>query len=98
MDLIGILEIIRIKISFQQKLIILSILLGNYTIKIHITDLNQITGWLVGWLVGFYGVSTFLGYLTPNSVYMYTPFTNEYLVAKIFYKQDFTCLHMINQF
>ena len=53
---------------------------------------------LVGWLVGFYGVSTFVGYLTPNSVYMYIPLTNEYLVGKIFYKQDFTCLHMINQF
>ena len=25
------------------------------------------------------------------------PFTNEYLVGKIFYKLDFTCLHMINQ-
>ena len=22
-------------------------------------------GWLEGWLVGFYGISTFLGYLTP---------------------------------
>ena len=52
----------------------------------------------VGWLVGFYGVSTFVGYLTPNSVYTYIHLTNEYLVGKIFYKQDFTCLHMINQF
>ena len=25
---------------------------------------------LVGWLFGFYGISTFVGYLTPNSVYM----------------------------
>ena len=46
--------------------------------------------WIVSWLFGFYGVS--------NSVYMHIPFTNEYLVGKIFYKQDFTCLHMINQF
>ena len=46
----------------------------------------------------FYGVSTFVGYLTPNSVYMYMHLTNEYLVGKIFYKQYFTCLHMINQF
>ena len=22
--------------------------------------------WLVGWLVGFYGISTFVGYLMPN--------------------------------
>ena len=24
------------------------------------------TWWLVGWLFGFYGVSTFVGYLMPN--------------------------------
>ena len=54
--------------------------------------------WLVGWLVGFYGVSTFVGYLTPNSANMYIHLTNEYLVGKIFYKHEFTCLHMINQF
>ena len=23
-------------------------------------------GWLVGWLVWFYGISTFVSYLTPN--------------------------------
>ena len=23
-----------------------------------------------GWLLGFYGISTFVGYLTPNSVYI----------------------------
>ena len=37
------------------------------------------------WLVGFYGESTFVGYLTPNSVYMYIHLTSEYLVNKIFY-------------
>ena len=26
---------------------------------------------LVGWLFGFYGRSTFVGHLMPNSVYMY---------------------------
>ena len=26
----------------------------------------EITGWLVGWFVEFYGISTFVGYLTPN--------------------------------
>ena len=56
-----------------------------------------IHGWLVGWLVGFYGISTLVGYLTPNSVYMYIHSTKD-LVGKFFYKQDFTCLHMINQF
>ena len=40
--------------------------------------------WLFGWLFGFYGVSIFVGYLTPNHVYMYIPFTNEYLVGKNF--------------
>ena len=27
---------------------------------------NKIKERLVGWLVGFYGISTFVGYLTPN--------------------------------
>ena len=34
-------------------------------------------------------------------LYVYTFnqwFLNEYLVGKIFYKQDFICLHVINQF
>ena len=26
--------------------------------------------WLFGWLVGFYGISTFVGYLTPNPIFM----------------------------
>ena len=26
---------------------------------------------LVGWLVGFYGLSTLIGYLIPNPVYTY---------------------------
>ena len=26
----------------------------------------QIFGWLVGSLVGFHGIATFVGYLTPN--------------------------------
>ena len=41
--------------------------------------------WLiVGWLFRFNRISTFVGYLTPNSVYMYKPFTNEYFVGNIF--------------
>ena len=28
-------------------------------------EMDIISG-LVGWLVGFYGISTFVGYLTPN--------------------------------
>ena len=27
---------------------------------------NPYLGWLVGWLVGFYGISTFVGYVMPN--------------------------------
>ena len=27
---------------------------------------NSMVGWGAGWLVGFYGISTFVGYLTPN--------------------------------
>ena len=39
----------------------------------HNNNTNQLTssdvglvGWLVGWMVEFYGISTFVGYLTPN--------------------------------
>ena len=32
----------------------------------------------VGYLFGFYGVSTFVGYLTPNSVYMYIYSTKDF--------------------
>ena len=45
----------------------------------------------VDWLVGFYGISTFVGYITPSSDYM-----NEYLVGKILCGQDFICSHMIH--
>ena len=58
--------------------------------------------WLVWLVVGSCGVSTFVDYLTPNSVYMYIHsnqrFLNEYLVGKTFYKQDFICLYMIISF
>ena len=57
-----------------------------------------------GWLFGFYGISILVGYLTPNSVYIYIYIystkdflTNTY-VGNIFCKQDFICLHKINQF
>ena len=36
-----------------------------------------LVGWLVGWLVGFYGISTFVGYLTPN----------PFLCKKFYFKQ-----------
>ena len=28
--------------------------------------------WLVDWLFGFYGISTFVGYLMPNLLYKYS--------------------------
>ena len=38
--------------------------------RTYIQQLSEDTGcnpdWLVGWLVGVYGISTFVGYLTPN--------------------------------
>ena len=33
---------------------------------------------LGGWVSGFYGVSTFVGYLTPNSVYIYIHSTKDF--------------------
>ena len=33
------------------------------------TDNTISDGWLVGWLNGFYGISTFVGYLTPNQFF-----------------------------
>ena len=38
----------------------------NNNIWNHLTVYKQ----MVGWLAGFYDVSTFEGYLTPNPVYM----------------------------
>ena len=37
---------------------------NHYTTRTPPLDLEN--GWLVGWLVGVYGISTFEGYLTPN--------------------------------
>ena len=31
-------------------------------------------GWVVGWLVNFYGISTFVGYLIPNPFYANSQF------------------------
>ena len=32
---------------------------------------NLNVGWLVGWLFGVYGISTFVGYLTPNPFFLH---------------------------
>ena len=32
---------------------------------------SLMVGWLFGWLFGIYGISTFVGHSTPNSVYIY---------------------------
>ena len=34
--------------------------------QIKLFDIYTDVGWLVGWLVGFYDISTFVNYLTPN--------------------------------
>ena len=34
--------------------------------KVNHQKMVFMVGWLVGWLFGFYGISTFIGYLTPN--------------------------------
>ena len=37
-------------------------------------NLRTVFAHLLGWLVGLYGISTFIGYLTPNRFYAYRPF------------------------
>ena len=38
-------------------------------LRIHVsTDGQNVVSEKVGWLVGFYGISTFVGYLMPNVV------------------------------
>ena len=55
--------------------------LNGYTVQFFYKDgfdIKKLVGWLVGWLVEFYGVSTFVGYLTLNSVYMYIHSTKDF--------------------
>ena len=56
---------------------------------------------LIGWLGVWVLWRINLCRLFKFCLYVYTfnqKYLNEYLVGKIFYKQDFICLHMINQF
>ena len=56
-------------------------------------------GWLVGWFFGHINLCRLFN--TKFCLYVYTfnrRFLNDYLVGKFFYKQNFICLHMINQF
>ena len=32
--------------------------------------INEIRSWLFGWLFGFYGISTFVSYLTPYAFFL----------------------------
>ena len=53
--------------------------------QILVKKLPANVGWLVGWLVGwfgFYGISTFVGYLTPNPFFFF--FTNKQFYFKQF--------------
>ena len=59
--------------------------------------------WLVGWLVGFYAISTLLGYLISNSVYTYSyiryiGFVNEYFVSNTLKELDLICFHTAKWF
>ena len=48
------------------------------TKKVSLSSLKKKEKWLWLWLVGFYGISTFVGYLTPN------PF---YAISQLYFKQ-----------
>ena len=55
--------------------------------------------WLVVWVL--WQINLCRLFNPKSCLYAYTfnkRFLNKYLVGKIFYKQDFICLHMINQF
>ena len=41
-------------------------LVGKYLFALTLAKIKD----LIGWWFGFYGISTFVGYLTTNSVYM----------------------------
>ena len=43
--------------------------------------------WLVDWLFGFYGISTFIGYLMPNPFYTNKQFSFKQL--SLAYKNSF---------
>ena len=56
-------------------------------------------GWLVGWVL--WRINLCKLFNAKFYLYAYTfnqRFLKEYFVGKIFYEQDFICLHMINQF
>ena len=56
--------------------------------------------WLVGWL-DLWRINLYRLFNAKFCLHVYTfnqRFLNEYLEGKIFYKQDFICLHRINQF
>ena len=62
----------------------------------YLSEGKVLVGWLVVWVL--WRINLCRLFNDKFCLYIYIPFTNEYLVGKIFYKQDFTCLHMINQF
>ena len=62
--------------------------------KIH----EKVGCWLVGWLVGwFYGTSVFVGYLTPNPLYLYIRYMicERILLIAFLNESEFICLHTI---
>ena len=79
-------QIKKKKVLFHQgnapchKLIAMIAKLHELHFKL-LLDPHNSPGRLVGWWFGFYGISTFVGYLMPNSVYIYIYI---YFQSKIF--------------
>ena len=82
-------------IYFQNLLVFVAHPTKRASLAQDIFKVGQI-GWLVVWVL--WRINLCRLFNPKFCLYIYIPFTNEYLVGKIFYKQDFTCLHMINRF
>ena len=73
--------IIRYEISFRMKSRMGSMYCWRiwFLIPRSLLITEESLRWLVGWLVGFYGISTFVGYLMPNL-----------FLCKLFYFKQFS--------
>ena len=43
----------------------------NKQLQSLLNDVKDLVTWLVGWFIGFYGISTIVGYLMLNPLYTY---------------------------
>ena len=62
---------------------------SNLHMKLDITSFTPFFMWLIGWLVGFYGILTFVGYLMPNPFYMNNQF--------YFKQSSLVCVHSLSK-